>query len=77
MKKIIIGLMLVSTPAIAQDRVTQYDFDGDGKVSIEDLNRYCDVSHSLFKQADKNDDGFLNNAEMRQARKYLFRKCGE
>lgn len=77
MKKFIIGLMLVSTPAIAQDRVTQYDFDQDGKVSFEDINRYCDVSRSLFERADKNNDNYLNNSEMRTAKEYLFRKCGE
>jgi len=77
MKKFIIGLMLVSTPAIAQDRVTQYDFDQDGKVSLQDINRYCDVSENLFEKADKNNDGYLNNSEMRIARSYLFRKCGQ
>ena len=75
MKKLIIGLMMLSAPAMAQDRVAQYDFDKDGKVSFEDVNRYCTVSSALFERADKNQDGFLNNAEMRQARKYLFSRC--
>lgn len=75
MKKFIIGLMLVSTPAIAKDRVTQYDFDQDGKVSFEDINRYCTVSSALFETADKNQDGFLTNAEMRMAKAYLFKRC--
>ena len=75
MKKLIIGLMMLSVPAMAQDRVAQYDFDKDGKVSFEDVNRYCTVSSALFERADKDNDGFLNNSEMRQARKYLFSRC--
>ena len=75
MKKLIIGLMMLSAPAMAQDRVAQYDFDKDGKVSFEDVNRFCTVSSALFERADKNQDGFLNNSEMRQARKYLFSRC--
>ena len=76
MKKFILALALVSAPAMAQDRVAQYDFDGDGKVSFEDLNRYCDVSKGLFDRADKNSDGFLSNSEMRTAKGYLFSRCG-
>ena len=75
MKKLIIGLMMLSAPAMAQDRVAQYDFDRDGKVSFEDVNRFCTVSSALFERADKNNDGFLSNVEMRQARKYLFSRC--
>ena len=75
MKKLIIGLMMLSVPAMAQDRVAQYDFDKDGKVSFEDVNRYCTVSSALFEKADKNQDGFLSNTEMRQANRYLFSRC--
>lgn len=75
MKKLIIGLMMLSAPAMAQDRVAQYDFDKDGKVSFEDVNRYCTVSSALFERADKNQDGFLSNAEMRTAKAYLFSRC--
>lgn len=77
MKKLIIGLMMLSAPAMASDRVAQYDFDKDGKVSFEDINRFCTVSSSLFERADKNGDGFLNNAEMRTAKEYLFSRCME
>ena len=66
---------MLSAPAMASDRVAQYDFDKDGKVSFEDVNRYCTVSSALFEKADKNHDGFLSNTEMRQARKYLFSRC--
>ena len=67
--------MMLSAPAMAQDRVAQYDFDQDGKVSFEDINRYCNVSKSLFERADKNGDGVLSNTEMRSARGYLFTHC--
>ena len=77
MKKLIIGLMMLSAPAMAQDRVAQYDFDKDGKVSFEDVNRFCTVSSALFERADKNQDGFLSNAEMRTAKNYLFSRCME
>lgn len=75
MKKLIVAIALVATPAMAQDRVAQYDFDQDGKVSFEDLNRYCTVSKSLFEIADKNNDGFLSESEMRTAKRYLFERC--
>ena len=77
MKNLIIGLMLVSAPVMAQDRVAQYDFDQDGKVSFADLNRFCTVSENLFKKADKNNDGYLSNSEMSTARRYLFSRCEE
>ena len=77
MKKLIVAIALAATPAMAQDRVAQYDFDKDGKVSFEDVNRYCTVSKSLFERADKNSDGFLSNAEMRTAKGYLFSRCME
>ena len=75
MKKLILGLMFVAAPVMAQDRVTQYDFDQDGRVSFEDLNRFCSVSENLFTKADKNNDGYLTNSEMRTAKAYLFARC--
>jgi Ca2+-binding EF-hand superfamily protein len=75
MKKFILALALASTPALAVDRVAQYDFDQDGKVSFEDVNRFCTVSKTLFDRADKNSDGFLTNGEMRTAKEYLFSRC--
>jgi Ca2+-binding EF-hand superfamily protein len=75
MKKLIIGLLFLSAPAVAQDRVSQYDFDQDGRVSFDDINRYCTVSKQFFNRADKNNDGFLSNSEMRTAKGYLFSRC--
>ena len=77
MKKLILAFALASTPALAVDRVAQYDFDKDGKVSFEDVNRFCTVSKALFDKADKNGDGYLTNAEMRTAKEYLFDRCME
>ena len=77
MKKFILLAVIASSTAIAADRVATYDFDKDGKVSFEDLNRYCDVSESLFKKADKNNDGILSEAEMRTAKEYLFSRCAD
>jgi hypothetical protein len=77
MKKLILAFALVSAPVLAQDRVAQYDFDKDGKVSFDDINRYCTLTKSLFDNADKNGDGFLNNSEMRAAKRYLFERCME
>jgi len=75
MKAIILAFALASTPAYAIDRVSQYDFDRDGKVSFEDINRFCTVSKSFFDRADKNEDGYLTNVEMSAARGYLFSRC--
>ena len=75
MKKFILALALASTPALAVDRVAQYDFDQDGKVSFDDVNRYCTVSKTLFDRADKNSDGFLTNGEMRTAKEDRFSRC--
>jgi Ca2+-binding EF-hand superfamily protein len=84
MKKFILLLAVIaSAPTFANikyqvfDRVKQYDFDQDGKVSFEDINRYCTVPKQLFNHADKNGDGYLNNSELRTAREYLFSRCGE
>jgi Ca2+-binding EF-hand superfamily protein len=79
MNKFIFTVMIAtfSTLSLAQDRVAQYDFDKDGKVSFDDINRYCSVSANLFARADKNNDGFLSNSEMRSAKAYLFGRCDD
>ena len=77
MKKFILALAAASTTAYAADRVAQYDFDKDGKVSFEEVGRVCNVSKPLFDKADKNGDGYLSNAEMSAARRYLLIRCTE
>jgi len=73
---VLAGLVIViSAQGVAENRIETYDFNRDGKVSYEDINRYCDVSEKLFKFADKNGDGFLSESEMRTGREYLFSNC--
>ena len=68
-------MMFLSVPAMAQDRVSKFDINGDLKVDFVELTNFCEVSKKLFETADKNDDGLLNNSEMRTAKEYLFSKC--
>ena len=76
MKKLAIGLLaLISVSALAQDRVSRFDTNGDSKVDFAELNSTCQVSKSLFERADKDNDGALSNSEMRTAKAYLFSKC--
>lgn len=75
MKKLLVLMMVVSTPAMAVDRVAKYDSDMDGYVSYRELTQFCDVSPKLFEIADKNGDERLTNSEMRNAKGYLLTKC--
>lgn len=77
MKKIFINVLLacVSLPAVAYDRVSQLDKNGDGAVDLGELNLLCEVSEGIFNIADKNKDGVLSNREMRIAKSYLFKNC--
>ena len=76
MKKLAIGLLtLISVPALAQDRVSKFDTNGDSKVDFTELSSTCEVRKGLFEKADKDSDGVLTNSEMRTARAYLFDKC--
>ena len=76
MKKLVIGfLAVVSMSALAQDRVSKFDTNGDAKVDFAELTATCEVSKSLFERADKDGDGTLSNSEMRTAKGYLFSRC--
>jgi Ca2+-binding EF-hand superfamily protein len=76
MKKLAVGLLaLISVPALAQDRVSKFDTNGDAKVDFAELTSECEVSKALFERADKNNDGVLSNTEMRSAKGYLFINC--
>jgi Ca2+-binding EF-hand superfamily protein len=76
MKKLVIGLLaVVSVSAMAQDRVSKFDKNGDAKVDFAELSTSCEISKGLFERADKNGDGVLSNSEMRTAKGYLFSRC--
>jgi len=77
MKKLTVLAMLAmtSTAALAVDRVARLDLNGDGKVSLEELTETCKVRKGLFEIADKDDDGFLTNRELRDAKAYLLSQC--
>ena len=65
MKKLAIGLLaLISVPAMAQDRVSKFDINGDAKVDFAELSVSCEVSKSLFERADKNGDAKVDFAEL-------------
>ena len=74
MKKLAVVLIAtMSVAAMAKDRASKFDSDGDSKVSFVELNAKCEVSKGLFEKADKNGDGVLSNSEMKTAKEYLFR----
>ena len=74
MKKLAVVLLaLVSVPAMAKDRASKFDVDGDKRVSFAELSAKCEVRKSLFEKADKDSDGVLTNGEMKTAKEYLFK----
>jgi len=75
MKKFVLLAAFLAAPAIAQDRVKLFDVDNDGRVSYNELTATCEVSMNLFRKADKDNDGYLSNTEMRTGKAYLFNNC--
>jgi Ca2+-binding EF-hand superfamily protein len=86
MKKLVMGSFLALASATASsaeatlstfavDRVARFDLNGDRKISYEELSKSCKVSTNLFEIADKNDDSFLTNRELRDAKSYLLSQC--
>jgi hypothetical protein len=74
MKKLAVVLLaLVAMPAMAKDRASKFDVDGDKRVSYVELAAKCEVRKGLFEKADKDGDGVLSNAEMKTAKEYLFK----
>ena len=74
MKKLAVVLLaLVSVPAMAKDRASKFDVDGDKRVSFAELTAKCEVRKGLFDKADKDSDGVLTNGEMKTAKEYLFK----
>jgi hypothetical protein len=72
---IIIILAMSASTVFAQDRVSLFDANRDGKVEYTELSQQCSVSRSLFERADGNGDGVLSNAELQRARHYLLVDC--
>ena len=70
-----IVLSLFMTDAFADDwRMRKFDFNGDELISKIELDAVgCKVSKSLYKKADKDNDGHLNKKEARAASNYIFR----
>lgn len=76
MKKIfalaVLGLFVSN--AHADWRMERFDSDLDGFVVKEELlAKGCTVKPSLFRAADKNEDGKLSKKEIRQATNYIVR----
>ncbi len=68
-------LFLFATESFADDwRMRKFDMNMDGFVTKEELIfNGCVVKNSLFKYADKNDDGKLSKKELRKATNYMVR----
>lgn len=78
MKKLAVVLLaLVSIPAMAKDRASKFDTDGDQRVSFAELSSKCEVRPGLFERADKNGDGVLSNSELQAAHRYLLDRCNK
>ena len=76
MKKIfalaVLGLFVSN--AHADWRMERFDSNEDGFVVKEELlAKGCTVKPSLFRAADKNEDGKLSKKEIRQATNYIVR----
>jgi Ca2+-binding EF-hand superfamily protein len=68
-------LAVFASEAFAQDRVSVYDADRNGRVEYTELSAQCHVSRKLFDRADRDGDGVLSNAELQRARRYLLTDC--
>ena len=59
--------------AIASDLMNRFDLDSDNLVTMEELEQAgCTVKNSMFKAADRNDNGSLSKKELRKSRDYLL-----
>ena len=68
----VLGLFVSN--AHADWRMERFDSDLDGFVVKEELlAKGCTVKPSLFRAADKNEDGKLSKKEIRQATNYIVR----
>ena len=75
MKKVLSVLVLtfLSSGAIASDLMKIFDLDSDNLVTMEELEQAgCTVKNSMFKAADRNDNGSLSKKELTKSRDYLL-----
>jgi Ca2+-binding EF-hand superfamily protein len=56
------------------ERIMSRDADGDGKVTKDELP---DRAQQMFDRADRNEDGVLEEGELRQAAQWMRRRLGE
>lgn len=68
-------MLVVSTEALAVERVAKFDTDKDFHVNYVELTDKCKVSKGFFAKADKDGDNVLSEKEMRTAKAYLFSNC--
>ena len=78
MKKQLFAILTLSffvSDAFADDwRMRKYDMNMDGFVEKEELElNGCVVKPSLFRHADKNNDGKLSKGELRKSSEYMIR----
>lgn len=71
----IVTLTFFVSDAFADDwRMRKFDMNMDGFVEKEELEfNGCVVKNGLFKHADKDKDGKLNQKELRQSSEYMIR----
>ena len=75
LRYLLIASVLLVQPVLAQDRVSRFDANDDKKVELAELTTKCEITKALFDRADKNNDGYLSNAEMQAAKGYIFSRC--
>ena len=79
MKKLFLGMVLTLfvTDSFAGDwRMRKFDVDSDGFVTVSELKSLdCPVKNELFERADFNNDGKLNQKELRRSSTYILNRC--
>ncbi len=77
MKKVLSLIILMSLPSVAlADKhwpMNRFDINGDDILEISEIRSKCSIKDSIFKAADKNEDGVLSVREARDGQNYLFR----
>ncbi len=53
--------------------MNKFDVNGDNILEISEIRAKCSIKDSIFRAADKNEDGVLSVREARNGQNYLFR----